>query len=55
MRLNIFRKRQHAHDWLFATRTSWRDIHGEKYRLEFYICECGAGHREYIPWRSYEL
>jgi hypothetical protein len=49
-------KVEHSHDWVYVTRTSWRDRYDKgKYMLEFYICECGAGHREYVPWESYEL
>jgi hypothetical protein len=43
------------HDWLLRSRLPYRDEYKNKYILEIYVCECGAGHMEKKPLEAYEL
>jgi hypothetical protein len=43
------------HDWLLRSRLPYRDEDKNKYILEIYVCECGAGHMEKTPLEAYGL
>jgi hypothetical protein len=47
--------RDNEHNWIFVKRLSYRDRDDEKFWLEVYTCECGAGHREYVPMIAWSL
>lgn len=43
-------KRKHTHDWLLSKwDVPYRNEYGNKFIIDFYICECGAGGKVVTP------
>jgi hypothetical protein len=46
---------KHEHDWYYVKdNIPYRDEYGERYIIDFYTCECGAGGRVVTPKKLYD-
>lgn len=47
--------KEHVHDWLIAKwDVPYRDERGNRFIIDFYVCECGAGSKIVTPKEQYD-
>ena len=46
---------EHSHDWLLSKGdVSFRNEYGNKFIIDFYVCECGAGGKVVTPRSEFD-